>query len=172
MNDYWSGKTALITGATHGIGLRLAERLSVKGVKISTIYRNNDDQANNLSEEEWIMSQEIMLNVLFRIIKLCLPIMRQQKFGGNIMQKPGDLLENVLNEIEKRIKEDINADFLADNVGLSSVHLQRLFKFAFNQSLGAYIRSRKLTASLMSLLKTNSKLVNVALEYGFELFRD
>jgi len=137
MNDYWSGKTALITGATHGIGLRLAERLSEKGVKISTIYRNNDDQANNLkkiienngsesyiikgdildknniktlidstvnkwnridflinnigidiakeiynlSEEEWIMSQEIMLNVPFRTIKLCLPIMRKQKFG-------------------------------------------------------------------------------------------
>jgi len=137
MNDYWSGKTALITGATHGIGLRLAERLSEKGVKISTIYRNNDDQANSLkkiienngsesyiikgdildknniktlidstvnewnridflinnigidiakeiyylSEEEWIMSQEIMLNVPFRTIKLCLPIMRKQKFG-------------------------------------------------------------------------------------------
>ena len=137
MNDYWSGRTALITGTTHGIGLRLAERLSEKGVKISTIYRNNDDQANNLkkiidnngsesyiikgdildknniktliegtinkwnridflinnigiditkeiynlSEEEWIMSQEIILNVPFRIIKLCLPIMRQQKFG-------------------------------------------------------------------------------------------
>jgi len=137
MNDYWNGKAALITGATHGIGLRLAERLSEKGVKIATIYRNNDDQANdlkkiiddngsesyiikgdildknniktlidgtvnkwnridflinnigiditkeiyNLSEEEWIMSQEIMVNVPFRTIKLCLPIMRKQKFG-------------------------------------------------------------------------------------------
>jgi len=143
MNDYWSGKTAVITGATHGIGLRLAERLSEKGVKISTIYRNNDDQANNLkkiienngsesyiikgdildknnikaliegtvnkwnridflinnigidiakeiynlSEEEWIMSQEIMLNVPFRTIKLCLPIMRKQKFGRIIKKK-------------------------------------------------------------------------------------
>jgi len=84
------------------------------------------------------------------------------------MQKPSDLLESVLNEIEKRIKKDINADFLADNAGLSSVHLQRLFKFAFNQSLGTYIRSRKLTASLESLLTTNSNLVSIALEYGFE----
>jgi NAD(P)-dependent dehydrogenase (short-subunit alcohol dehydrogenase family) len=37
MNDYWNGKVAVITGATHGIGLRLAERLSEKGVRISTI---------------------------------------------------------------------------------------------------------------------------------------
>jgi len=84
------------------------------------------------------------------------------------MQKPGDLLKSILNEIEKRIKEDINADFLANYAGLSSIHLQRLFKFAFNQSLGAYIRSRKLTASLESLLNTNSKLVSIAFEYGFE----
>jgi len=84
------------------------------------------------------------------------------------MQKPGDLLKSVLNEIEERINEDINADFLADNFGLSSIHLQRLFKFAFKQSLGAYIRSRKLTASLEILLSTNSKLLNIALDYGFE----
>jgi len=50
MNDYWNGKVVIITGATHGIGLRLAERLSKKGVKISTIYRNNDDRANNLKK--------------------------------------------------------------------------------------------------------------------------
>jgi len=46
--------------------------------------------------------------------------------------------------------------------------LQRLFKFAFNQSLGAYIRSRKLTASLESLLNTDSKLLSIALGYGFD----
>ena len=45
--------------------------------------------------------------------------------------------------------------------------MQRLFKFAFNQPIGAYIRSRKLTASLESLFNTNSKLVSIALEYGF-----
>jgi len=84
------------------------------------------------------------------------------------MQKPGDLLENLLNEIEKRIKEDINTNLLADKFCISSVHLQRLFRFAFKQSLGAYIRSRKLTASLDSLLNTNLKLINIALDYGFE----
>jgi len=84
------------------------------------------------------------------------------------MQKPGDLLESVLNEIEKKIKDNVNADFLAEKAGISSVHLQRLFKFAFKQSIGAYIRSRKLAASLESILNTNLKIIDIALEYGFE----
>jgi AraC family transcriptional regulator len=84
------------------------------------------------------------------------------------MYETGVLLENVLNEIENRIKEDINADYLADNLGISSVHLQRLFRFAFKQPIGAYIRSRKLTESLEDLLSTNNKLLSIALDYGFE----
>jgi AraC family transcriptional regulator len=82
--------------------------------------------------------------------------------------KPGDLLKIGLNEIEKRIKEGVNADFLADKLGVSSVHLQRLFKLAFRQTIGSYIRSRKLTASLESLLNTDSKIIDIALEYGFD----
>jgi AraC family transcriptional regulator len=84
------------------------------------------------------------------------------------MQKSEKLLEVVLNEIEGRIKENINAGFLAGILGLSSVHLQRLFRFAFKQSIGSYIRSRKLTASMWDLLNTDSNLVNIALDYGFE----
>jgi 3-oxoacyl-[acyl-carrier protein] reductase len=134
MDNYYKNKVALITGATHGIGLRLAEKLFEKGVNTATIYRANDEQANNLqnkleskcivmkgdildknnlktlvektlskwnridflinnigidiskeifnlTEEEWIKSQEIILNIPFRLIKLCLPIMRKQNFG-------------------------------------------------------------------------------------------
>ena len=79
-----------------------------------------------------------------------------------------DLLKNVLTDIEEGIRDGINADIIAKRHTLSSIHLQRLFKFAFKQSLGAYIRSRKLTASLESLLNTDSKLISIALDYGFE----
>jgi len=79
-----------------------------------------------------------------------------------------NVLEGVLTEIENNLKDNIDADTLADEFSLSSIHLQRLFKFAFKQPLGAYIRSRKLAASLEDLLNTNSKLLDIALEYGFE----
>jgi len=79
-----------------------------------------------------------------------------------------DLLKNVLFDIEEGIRDGINADTLAKKHTLSSIHLQRLFKVAFKQPIGSYIRSRRLSASLESLLSTKSKLINIALDYGFE----
>jgi len=84
------------------------------------------------------------------------------------MIKRHDLLKNVLTDIEEGIRDIINADIIAKKHTLSSTHLQRLFRFAFKQPLGSYIRSRKLTASLENLLNTDSTLVNIALDYGFE----
>jgi AraC family transcriptional regulator len=82
--------------------------------------------------------------------------------------RPYDLLENVLIDIEKNIREGINSDFLAEKYTLSERHLRKLFKFAFKLSLGSYIRSRKLAASLDDLLKTDANILNIALEYDFD----
>jgi endo-1,4-beta-xylanase len=83
------------------------------------------------------------------------------------MRKPNDILEGVLAEIENGLKEDINADALADEFSLSSIHLQRLFKQAFKQPIGTYIRSRKLSASIADLLYSGLNVQDIALEYGF-----
>jgi AraC family transcriptional regulator len=84
------------------------------------------------------------------------------------MLRQYDLLENVLLDIEKGVKEGINLNTLAEKYALSERHLRRLFKFAFKQTLAGYIRSRKLAVSLDDLLKTNSTLFDIALDYGFE----
>jgi len=84
------------------------------------------------------------------------------------MLQPYELLDDVLIEIEKSIRNDINADGLAKKFYLSSGHLQRLFRFAFKQSIAGYIRSRKLAVSLDDLTGTNSNILDIALDYGFE----
>jgi len=84
------------------------------------------------------------------------------------MLKPFDLLESVLIDIEKGLKTDINSDILAGKYELSERHLRRLFRFAFNQPISGYIRSRKLTASLDELLKSDDKILKICLDYGFE----
>jgi len=83
------------------------------------------------------------------------------------MLKPYDLLENLLIDIEKGIREDINASILADKYTLSERHLRRLFKFTFKQPLGSYIRLRKLTASLDDLVKADSNILDIAIAYCF-----
>jgi endo-1,4-beta-xylanase len=83
------------------------------------------------------------------------------------MRKPNDILEGVLAKVENNLKDDINADVLADEFSLSSVHLQRLFKQTFKQPIGRYIRSRKLSASIADLLYSGLNVQDIALEYGF-----
>jgi len=84
------------------------------------------------------------------------------------MNKPYDLLEGVLNEIEKNLKSDISENVLADRFSLSIGHLCRLFKFAFGRTLGSYIRSRKLAASIDDLLNTSSYVLDIAMDYGID----
>jgi AraC family transcriptional regulator len=84
------------------------------------------------------------------------------------MLKPYDLLENVLLDIENGIKNNINASVLSKKYGFSEGHLRRLFSFAFNQSIAAYIRSRTLAASINDILETDANILDIAAEYGFE----
>ena len=84
------------------------------------------------------------------------------------MLRQYNLLDNVLIDIEKGVKEGIYLNNLAEKYDLSEGHLRRLFRFAFKQTLGSYIRSRKLSASLDDLQKKDFNILDVALEYGFE----
>jgi AraC family transcriptional regulator len=77
------------------------------------------------------------------------------------------LLENILLDIEEGIKENIDAYSLSKRYNLSEVHLRRLFSFAFNKPISAYIRSRTLSESLNDLLHTDKNIIDIALEYGF-----
>jgi len=79
-----------------------------------------------------------------------------------------DFLEGVLNEIENELKGEININVLADRFSLSQGHLCRLFRFAFGQPLGTYIRARKLAASINDLLHTDNNILDIVLDYGLE----
>ena len=83
------------------------------------------------------------------------------------MYKTKDALEGVLDTIENSLKDDINADILADEFFMSSVHLQRLFRQTFKKPIGKYIRSRKLSASIKDLLYSDLNVQDIALDYGF-----
>ena len=84
------------------------------------------------------------------------------------MIKLYELLENILLDIENGIKDNINTSVLCKKYDISNSYLRSLFSFAFNQSIGAYIRSRRLSASLNKILETDTNIIEIAEEYCFE----
>jgi AraC family transcriptional regulator len=84
------------------------------------------------------------------------------------MIRNNDLLKNVLIDIEKGVRNGINSDTIAKKHALSESYLHKLFRSTFNQPLGFYIRAYKLTESIDDLLNTKQKILDIALDYGFE----
>ena len=84
------------------------------------------------------------------------------------MKNTYTLLENVLNKVENDLKRDLSAETLSETFNLSSVHLQRLFRFSFDLTIADYVRSRRLTESTEDLLKSDLNIIDIALEYGFQ----
>ncbi len=83
------------------------------------------------------------------------------------MTDPYDLLSLTLSMIEDRINEKLSISKLSGFLGISDIHLQRLFKFAFGMPLASYIRSRKLASSSLMLTTTSFNIIDIANEYDF-----
>ncbi|WP_339205752.1 helix-turn-helix transcriptional regulator [Paenibacillus sp. FSL K6-3182] len=77
------------------------------------------------------------------------------------------LLSELLSRIEENVSGTREAEYLVD-LPISIVHLRRLFKFAFGVPLQSYIRSRKLAASLENLMLTEKRILDIAIECGYE----
>lgn len=70
--------------------------------------------------------------------------------------------------IEANIEQKLILETVARRAGYSQWHLQRLFRSYTGVALGSYIRERKLTASVITLLSSNTSLMQIALQFGFD----
>ena len=77
------------------------------------------------------------------------------------------MIQSVLDEIDKRITEDIRADELARMANYSTHHFRRVFNELTGTPFMSYITRRKLEYALYDLSQGN-KIINVAMDYGFE----
>lgn len=73
----------------------------------------------------------------------------------------------MVNQVEENLSEDINIPQLADSFNLSSWHFQRLFKALAGDTLGGYIRGRRLTEAVRLLTNTNLGIIDIAYSVGF-----
>ena len=74
----------------------------------------------------------------------------------------------ILELIEKNLSNKFCIECLANETGISQIHLQRVFMMAFKVPLAKYIRLRKLSASLNRLAFYNCRIIDIANEFGFE----
>lgn len=70
--------------------------------------------------------------------------------------------------IETHLGEPIELPCVSKVAGLSHWHFQRIFKALTGETLKTYVRSRRLARSLDALLTTDRRIIEVAIEAGFE----
>lgn len=70
--------------------------------------------------------------------------------------------------IEDNLHNKITLDDIAICSGISKYHLHRVFKSLTGEPLMEYVKSRKLSSSIFELQDTNKRIIDIALDYGFE----
>lgn len=78
-----------------------------------------------------------------------------------------DGFNKVITYMEDHLEEEIDYETLADILGYSVYHFQRLFMMISGVSVAEYIRSRRLSQAAFELLNDNSKVIDVAFKYGY-----
>ena len=86
------------------------------------------------------------------------------------MQHPQQLISlfnQLVEQIENNLGDEINVLAIAGEFGLSPWHFQRLFKSLVGDSLGAYIRGRRLTRAAQLLAATDKGILDIAVDLAY-----
>ncbi|MEM6956346.1 MAG: AraC family transcriptional regulator, partial [Myxococcota bacterium] len=70
--------------------------------------------------------------------------------------------------IEGRLEGPLELREVSRPAGMSHRHFQRMFKALTGETLMAYVRARRLSLSLDRLLRTDGRILDIALDAGFE----
>ncbi|WP_343209036.1 AraC family transcriptional regulator [Anaerolentibacter hominis] len=77
-------------------------------------------------------------------------------------------IERAIEYIEGHLHENIGLDDVSREVGYSYYHMTRLFSSVLGESVGRYINRRRLYNASGELLHSSRRILDIALESGFE----
>ena len=78
-----------------------------------------------------------------------------------------DLIQNAITYIEEHL-ETVRAMDVAQHIGYSYFHFTRLFSAVMGETVGSYIKKRRLAVAGKKLLYTDKRVIDIALESGFD----
>lgn len=79
-----------------------------------------------------------------------------------------EMILRAIEYIEQNLKNEMHLDDIADAAYCSSFHFHRLFKQVVGDTPGNYIRKRRLTEAARELKDSDKRILDIAIEYGFE----
>lgn len=104
----------------------------------------------------------VRVNLLHLLVEMCVAADAVEPDAA--MSHP---VMTVIRLIDAQVGEPLAVPELAKRVGLSTSHLQRLFRAETGLAVGDYFLRRRLAAARHLLSRTNMKLVEIALHCGF-----
>lgn len=77
-------------------------------------------------------------------------------------------LLKAIDHIEVGLTGDLSLPSIAAAAGLSAHHFSRLFHALTGETVSSYVRRRRLTEAAHRLLASDARLIDLAIEYGFD----
>ena len=84
------------------------------------------------------------------------------------MNISAQVIDTIVEWIDDNLHQPLRIDDIARHAGYSKWHLQRLFLQYKGESLGRYIRERKLLLAARDLRDTDQRVYDICLKYGFD----
>ncbi len=81
--------------------------------------------------------------------------------------KSKELIKNILSYLENRLQENPTLDELEETFHYSKFYLNRIFRENTGQTMGMYLRGRRLTEAARKLVETETPIIEIALEAGY-----
>lgn len=77
-------------------------------------------------------------------------------------------IHQALRYIEQHLREELTIRQIAQQATLSPFYFQKGFAMLCGMTVGDYIRQRRLSAAGLEVLTTDRKIIDIALEYGYD----
>ncbi|SFN23156.1 AraC family transcriptional regulator, mar-sox-rob regulon activator [Izhakiella capsodis] len=79
-----------------------------------------------------------------------------------------EIIQTLTAWIERNLDKTLSIDEVAAKSGYSKWHLQRMFRNVTGQTLGNYIRERRLILAAQALCQTQRPVFDIAMQHGYE----
>ena len=83
------------------------------------------------------------------------------------LEEMPELARKAISLVNQKIKYPLQVNDIADEIGITSRHLSRIFKEATGESPRQYFRKLRVNAARQMILYTNEKIGEIALSVGF-----